>query len=1163
MTLIQKIVMRGFKSFALKTELLFGNRFNVILGPNGSGKSNVLDALCFVLGKSSTKGLRAEKSANLIYNGGKSKNPAKDGEVSIFFDNSKQEFPTEDSVIKITRVVKGSGQSVYKINDKTRTRQQILDLMSHANINPDGYNIILQGDIIRFVEMSAIDRRLIVEEIAGISVYEDKKEKALRELNKVEEKLNEAEIIMKERETHLKELKNDRDQALRYKDIDSKKKENKASLLDIQIKARKERIESLTSEIGDNEAKAKNVAEEIGSLRKDIEAKRAEIRQISTEIEEKGEKSQVRLHKEVEQLRVDTATNKTRISSCENEIARMASRKDQLHNTLSELEEKIEKLQSEKNTLDADKESRIRELEKLELRIKGFRKDKGIDSAGDVEKEVDRLEAEAEEQSKGVQKLREEQQNMLREKDQIEYQLRTVDEKIEKVAEIEKAHKSELSSLKKKKQDFRDATLELNKRLTEDSGLAAKLAEARERLLKTREELSALKTRSIGIKESIAGSTAVKKILDMRTKFGGIHNTVSNLGSVSSRYALALEIAAGPRLNSIVVQNDEVAAKCIKFLKTNKLGIATFLPLNKMKAKPIEPEVTKLAKANGVVDFAVNLVSYESKFRSVFSYVFGNTLIVQDIDVARRLGIGSARMVTLDGDMCETSGAMHGGFRKRGGLGFQEKEIVASMDDSEKRVAELEDVVCVYQKKREENEAAIDRLRKEKAELEGEIIKAEKSLHLGSEDLDYSLKLKEELGRKLALVDERLSAVQMKVSSLNKIVAKLKMQKQELRAKISHLRNPTLLAELNTFEQKRDQVKDAINSITGEIKNIAVQIDTILKPELENTHKILKQLEREELSFADEIKALKDKIKVQNKQLAEKEKSEKEFYAKFKQLFTKRNKITDDIQKIEKTIMGREEQARNIEKKTNLLSLDNAKYKAELAGFEEEFKPYAGVKLNRNKSEEQLKKELWQFERTVEQMGAVNMRALEIYERVEEEYGKLIRKKEKLLLEKEDVLGMMGEIESKKKELFLHTFDKIAENFKRIFSSLSTKGDATLYLENPEKPFEEGVRIKVRIAGKKFLDIRSLSGGEKTMTALSFIFSIQEHNPASFYVLDEVDAALDKRNSEKLAKLVAKYSDNAQYIMISHNDSIISEADNLYGVSMNEHTISKVVSLKI
>ena len=308
-TKINKLVLDGFKSFGKRTELLFEPGFNVVLGPNGSGKSNILDALCFVLGKSSSKSLRAEKSANLIYNGGKTKKQANNAEVSIVFDNSKNVFPVDDDSVKISRIVRADGVSRYKINGRTKTRQEIVDLLALAKIYPDGYNIILQGDIVRLVEMSPIERRQIVEEIAGISVYEEKKQKALSELQKVEEKLNEAEIILKERETYLKELRKDRDQALKYKRLSDDIKKNKASFLKRKIDKKDEEKARLEERSSKNKERLEKLNLQVDSLRKEIAERKDAMKKISDEIEEKGEVEQVKLQKEVEKLRVELATN--------------------------------------------------------------------------------------------------------------------------------------------------------------------------------------------------------------------------------------------------------------------------------------------------------------------------------------------------------------------------------------------------------------------------------------------------------------------------------------------------------------------------------------------------------------------------------------------------------------------------------------------------------------------------------------------------------------------------------------------------------------------------------------------------------------------------------------------------------------------------------------
>ena len=297
--------------------------------------------------------------------------------------------------------------------------------------------------------------------------------------------------------------------------------------------------------------------------------------------------------------------------------------------------------------------------------------------------------------------------------------------------------------------------------------------------------------------------------------------------------------------------------------------------------------------------------------------------------------------------------------------------------------------------------------------------------------------------------------------------------------------------------------------------------------------------------------------------MKDKERKEKLFYSDYKNLFVKRNKINEEMQKREIIAAKKGEEIKVFENKVNTFNLDRAKIIAELEGLQYEFKNFEDVPLRKGINSEELKNQIRDFENMINRMGNINMRALEIYEGIEKEYHELTKKSSKLNEEKEDILKLMNEIEGNKKSLFLKSFNDVNDSFKGIFSQISTKGDAFLQIENEENPFEGGVMIKVRLSGNKFMDIHSLSGGEKTLTALAFIFAIQEHQPASFYLFDEVDAALDKRNSAKLSEYIRKYSDKAQYIVISHNDAVITDADQIYGVSMQQDGISKVVSLKI
>lgn len=1163
-TKINKLVMDGFKSFGKRTELLFEPGFNVVLGPNGSGKSNILDALCFVLGKSSSKSLRAEKSANLIYNGGKSKKPANTAEVSIVFDNSKKIFPIEENAVKVSRIVRPDGVSRYKINNKNRTRQEIVDMLALAKIYPDGYNIILQGDIVRLVEMSPVERRQIVEEIAGISVYEEKKKKALSELQKVEEKLNEAEIILKEREIYLKELKKDRDQAVKYKNLTDDIQKNKASYLKRKINKKEIEKTKLEEKSSKNKERFEKLSSQIKQFRDEIAQRKDDIRKISDEIEEKGEVEQIKVQKDVEKLRVDLATNKTRVSSCYNEIQRINQRKAQLQKNLDDLDDKVKDMQSQRAELNDKKKFFVKEVSILDKKISDFKKKHKLGESTEFEKKIEDLDAQADDIQKNIQILREKQQNFVREKDKCEFQLETIDQQIEKVLELEKAHKNEIDLLKKKKNQFKKLTLELNEILNLDSKIANELADARKDVFKLNEKIEKMQFKNAGIKETLSANIAVKKILENKNKMGQVYGTIAELGTADKKFSMALEIAAGKKIQSLVVEDDKVASKGIRFLKDNKLGVASFLPLNKIKPVNKDSKLSGFAEQKGIRGFAIDLIDFDPRFKNAFSHVFGNTLIVDSIDIARKVGIGKARMVSLDGDLAETSGAMIGGFRHKKKGSFKQKDLSEDIAQLKSELTAAQKSVDEAEAKRAENEKKIYATRELKANLEGDIIKTEKSLHLDSGDLKANEEYKKELQDTIKKVDSDLAKVEDDIVEQTQKLTEFKVEKQKLRNEINELRNPRLIAELNTFEEKKKEFSEEIIKIDADLKNIAAQEKNIVGSDKENTFKILKEMEKEASTFDDEINELNSSIKKQESELKKKEEEQNKFFSQFKSLFDKRNKLSDEISGYEKKIMGLEESSRKEELAINTFSIEEARVKAELAGMNAEFAQYEGVELDMEKSEEKLKKEISDFEKMMANIGSVNLRALEIYETVEKEYSVLIEKKNSLVGEKDDVLMLMNEIETNKKGLFMNTLNVVNKNFVDIFTALSTKGDAFLELENPESPFEEGLRIKVRLTGKKFMDIRSLSGGEKTMTALAFLFAIQEHEPASFYVLDEVDAALDKANSQKLAKLIRDYCLKAQYVVISHNDAVISEADSLYGVSMKvDAGLSNVVSLDI
>ncbi len=1149
MTTIQKIVARGFKSFSKHTEFVFGSDYNCILGANGSGKSNIADSVCFVLGKSSAKSLRAERSSHLIYNGGKKHPPAKEAEVSIFFDNSKKEFPISNSTVKISRIVKQSGNSVYKINDKTMTRQQVVDLLSAAKIDPDGHNIILQGDIVNFIQMRPEDRRLIIEEIAGISIYEDKKLKALQELEKVDVRINEANIILTEREANLRELKKDRDQAKKYKDLQDRIKDNKATFLHIQIKEKEDKRSETEKRLNENQSKVDNFKKSMDEIRSLIQTNKDEILNITKEIEEKGEKEQIILRSQIDELKTSIIKNQSRLETLQNEIKKIDERKSQLKNNVNDLNSQITSLKEQRKDFENSLKQHQQEEDSLKKDINSFKEKHQISEVNELKNKINNIEKNVEFALDAQQKLHEEKQSIIRERDKAEFHINDIDLKLSKLT----GSKSE--NIEKLRNEFKKISVELSRNLNDDSSLSAQLSNARKKYNESSDELSRLNAQHIGIKETVSHDSSIKRILSLNQS--GVHGTLSQLGEVPSKYSLALEVAAGQRINSIVVESDVIASKCISLLKEEKLGIATFLPLNKLNVKQIPNEHRSLAKSSGVHGFAIDLIKFNPKFKDAFIYALSSTLVVDNLDVARRIGIGKIRMVTIEGDLIEPTGAMIGGHRRKMGIGFSQKEITSDIGKIENELSRLKSIIVRLEEKKNESESIISTLRNKKAEFEGEILKLEKSM--GIFDTASLSEDKQSLQKQLKEHDSKIKDIDKELYEIQKDIENFKKQRDSFRDSII---SPDSSKALSSLEEKKTIMREKILSLNSDINSINTNIEKIFLPEIEKTNKILNDIEKEKLSFSNEFKDLNEILKNKQNDLKDLEKKEKEYHGRSKSLIAKRDKLQQDIQKKESLIMLEDEKQRNFFDKINNLSIERAKFIAELEALQREYEQYSDGTLRRGVPIEELKSEIKDFEKLISDLGNVNLRALEIYEKLEIDHKEMVEKVDKLKMEKDDVLNMIKEIEEKKKDIFMQTYKEINKSFQDIFSQLSTKGEASLDLEDKDNILQTGVEIKVRITGNKFLDIKSLSGGEKTMAALALIFAIQEYDPASFYLLDEVDAALDKSNSEKLSKLIAKYSSRAQYIVISHNDTIISEANQIYGVSMQDGQ-SKVVSLKV
>jgi chromosome segregation protein len=1140
---------------------IFGNH-NFVANGLFVHNSNILDAICFVLGKSSSKSLRAERSSHLIYNGGKSKQPAKQAEVSIFFENSDKVFPLPEDEVKVTRIVRQSGDSIYKINGKTRTRQEVTELLGSARIDADGHNIILQGDIVRLVEMSPEERRQLVEEVAGVSVYEEKKQQAIAELERVDERLHSADITLRERGRQLDALKQEREQALKHKELTDGVKSHKATLLSLQAGRARTKLQGLEERGAEHRGRLEALNAELFRLREDIRLRKEERDRIQSEISAKSNVEQRELSRQVEGLKVRHAELKAALANAASQLQGLAKRREELAKEQEELGQSEKQLDAQRAALKDTWADLERQLAELGQRLARFKAQHGLDETGEIEQRITELDKAAEELAAELQSVNQRRVELIREKDKLDMHVQFIDTEIARMKEVEAEHRQELEQLRKNRESLKAAVLELNRLLKEDSQRALDLARLTEERRQLAEEQGKLEVSAAQAKQAMTGQMAVQKVLENRSRLGEIYGTVAELGQTESRYATALEAAAAQRIHSIIVEDDGTAGKAIKYLKSQRLGTATFLPLNKVRPVPRDARLKELADSEGVHGFAIDLITFDERFANAFSHVFGNTLVVDSIDVARRLGIGKARMVTMDGDLCEVSGVMHGGYRHKSAGVFKDKELAERLAKARERLLAVEGDMSAIEEARQEALGRITELRQKKATLEGDIIKAERALKLKPDELDASSYTKEELLKKQADVGEQLRALDDGLAGKNRMLADLKIEKTQLRAKLDERRSPDVLAELRMLEARRKELEEGKLRIEGELRGLDQRAG--IERDAQGIAAALKEIERDEQHFTLDRKQTAGLLKAAEADLQEKEGQLERFQVQFKELFERQKQLEQEIGGRETAALEQDAKAKQEEICLNVLSEKESNVKAELARLEAEQALYEGVPLLEG-SEEALAAELPKLEQQLAAIGLVNLRALSVYELAENEYKGLQEKRQAVETEKEDVLRLMAEIEGRKRELFMTTFTALAANFSQTFSQLTTKGaTAELELESKDDPFMGGLRIKVQLAEGKFMDIRSLSGGEKTMTALAMLFAIQEYEPASFYVMDEVDAALDKGNSEKLASLIRKYSQRAQYVMITHNDAVMTAADIVYGITMKaDEGMSKAVSLRM
>ncbi len=983
-TAIKSLHMRGFKSFNKKIDIIFQPGLNCVIGPNGSGKSNVLDSLCFILGKRSSHDMRADNFADLLFK--RKSASASEGEVCIVLDNSKGMFPLGEKTVELKRKIKKTGQTQYKINGKNATRIQVLDLLAPARIFPDGHNIILQGDVDKFVDLKSIERRQLIEEVAGIAIYEEKKAKALSELGKVDEKLKEVNIVLKEKETYMKNLEDEKKGAQTYRELQTDIKKFQTGELSLKKKYALERRDKVAASIETKLIEIDNIKLEIEISSKKIAQFKQQLEKLEKEIQKKGGEESLQLNRQVEAIRVELEKARTLISMSLSQIEQVQKRKTDLEQNLSTLGNKLKENESERNSL----EKELSAIEKQESALK-----KGsIADLKELEADVDKFEKDADALKNKRDKTNSEIQQFKAKFQVQESELRFIEDRI---AQLKNSTK-DFSVAKEQQQKLMK---DIDVLAREDSRLALELGELRKEIIGKEEKLTKNKILSRGSQEAILRDTAIRMLKGRN--ISGVYGTVAELGNAKQQYATALSIAAGNRMKNIVVDSVDIAIKCLELLKSSRAGIATFLPLDKLKGSAEDvPEA--ILKKSGVLGLAYTLIDCEPKYAKIFKYIFRNTIVVQNIDIAKSIGVGKCRMVTLDGDLFEPSGAITGGFRQAAGVVF---ETVAreQIDKLDLELGKLNEQFSELGAERAKLEDKLFELRKAKAEVDAKAALTEKG----------------QLARDISALEKRASQLNDSAKKNFSAAEELEKNLAELEAKINEkvsernaIKTQLHDAQFGDSVTKAEELQQKKSELETNLAAIKATIENALLPDRENTLRVLKELEKEKKSFDKQISEEESKVKNLEKNLDVKEKEQESFHGKLRLAFDEQAGLNNQLRSAEADYNKFLMQQNVIGTEKNNLAIEKAQYEAELAAIGEELKPFVGIEPIEFKTLEEARKKINETQVKLESLGNVNMRALEVFEDVIKEYNELAVRVSKLQEEKNSVLSLIDEVENKR-----------------------------------------------------------------------------------------------------------------------------------------------------
>ncbi len=1166
---IKEIELQNFKSFGKKVKIPFFDDFTTISGPNGSGKSNIIDGILFALGLSSSRVLRAEKLTDLIFNGD---TRARDfAQVTICFDNKDREMPVDSDDVVITRKVRQTESgyySYYYFNEKAVGLADIHNYLSKAKITPEGYNVVMQGDVTGIIEMTATERRKIIDEIAGVAEFDDKKEQAMNELEIVRERIERVDIILAEVDDQITKLKQERDQALKYQSLRDEKRKYEGYILLAKLKDAKNELDRLADELQDKETKKDELIKQIEERKQELREIEDKLSNLNSLILQKGEDEQIAIKKDIESIRGEISRCNSTIELAENEINDIESQKRKAFLEIDDVQGKVagfnDKLNEETHRTDTlSNEINDKNTQLLVIKSKIAEVDARF------AKTRDKLDG----AKLSLEKLKNEKNELMREEDRLLDAIRRKSsEARDRELEIEDAQSkmksadfdannvtSAIEEANAKKQELVKDIIDLEKNRVQIKSVITDI----ENQLRTLQQEYAKSEARIRAAAEINYSEPVESVLRAKKnkELPGIYGTIAELGKVDKKYSVALEIAAGARMQSVVVDNDEDAARAINYLKERRLGRVTFLPLNKME------QMQKLSRAEkeGVIDYAINLVDFDKKFDHAFWYVFRDTLVSENMDTARRL-MGGRRLVTLEGELIEKAGAMTGGTIKSK-LSFASGEA-ENIKKIAEQIAEHEGRRKSAVNKFEKLEEHLEASRADSAGIDNELTKLELQM----------TEIKSRGTRLAGLIETRnreLKEIEAARVSIKKDMDGIEEQKREkdaavnaLLEEISKIEEQMIGSQVPELNNKASAIEEEIQRLEGRLRDIEAGINAIslerkyAQAKIDETKERLSLLDKKKDEHRERINGLKEQIKTLESDLNVKNLREKELGGELLELQNKRALVQKEHSSVKERFEDILRMQNDMDRNLQALYSTKDALTEQIIKLDNEI---AELGINRDEdvpSSESIASRIAALTRAMEKLEPVNMRAIDEYNEVENRQKDLKSRRDTLFHEREEILVRIKKYEEMKKDAFMDTFKGINEQFKQVFAELS-EGYGELFLEKPDEPFTGGLTIKAQPSEKTLQRLEAMSGGEKSLTALSLLFAIQQYRPAPFYAFDEIDMFLDGVNAEKVARRIRKAASKAQFIVVSLRKPMIEAAKRTVGVSMQESNVSSITGIKL